>query len=174
MKYVMKAGTLYFNDMVSARIKGVFIAAKKNIYSPNGKMLMYTDIASLEVPPSKTSNVHSRQYILFDSYGNKCAVASPCYAEEDDPAVVGWPLCRMPRVNHAKVVINEEEHLLIMQNGQNYSLSEKLGKPAVQISHRGLGGGWDIEATKDFTSEMICGIFVFCKYIEQENDFWVV
>ena len=101
-------------------------------------------------------------------------VASPDYAEGDDPAVVGWSLCRMPRVDHAKVVIGEREYLLVMQNNQNYSLSEISGKTIVQIVHLGLGGGWNIEAIEDFASEMICGIFVFCKYIEQENEFLVV
>ena len=33
MKYIMRAGTLYFNDIVSARIKGAFIG------SENGKDL---------------------------------------------------------------------------------------------------------------------------------------
>ena len=33
MKYIMRAGTLYFNDIVSARIKGAFIGSGKKIYS---------------------------------------------------------------------------------------------------------------------------------------------
>lgn len=102
MKYIMRAGTLYFNDIVSARIKGAFIGSEKKIYSANDSILMYTDIANLELPPNKAGNVRYRQYILFDGSGNKCAVANPDYAEGDDPTVVGWPLCRMPRVDHAK------------------------------------------------------------------------
>jgi hypothetical protein len=47
MKYIMKAGTLYFNDIVSARIKGSFIGSEKKIYSANGAILMHTDIANL-------------------------------------------------------------------------------------------------------------------------------
>ena len=50
MKYIMRAGTLYFNDIVSARIKGAFIGSGKKIYSANDSILMYTDIANLEVP----------------------------------------------------------------------------------------------------------------------------
>lgn len=174
MKYVMKAGTLYFNDVVSARIKGAFMEPEKKIYSANGTMLMHTDILNLEVPPNETSNVRFRQYVLFDGNENKCAIACPDYAEGDDPAVFGWPLCRMPRVDHAKVMIGERGYMLVMQNNQNYSLSEMSGKTIMQIFHRGLGGGWDIEAVEDCVPEMICGIFVFCKYIEQENEFLVV
>lgn len=174
MKYIMKEGILYFNDIMSARIKGVFTGPEKKIYSANGTMLMHTDIANLEAPPSEMGSVRYRQYVLFNDAGNRCAAASPDYAEGDDPAIAGWPLCRMPRVDHAKVVIGGKEYLLVMQNDQNYSLSEKSGRTAVQIFHRGLGGGWNIEAAEDFAPEIICGIFVFCKYIEQENEFLVV
>lgn len=174
MKYIMKSGTLYLNDVVSARIRGAFTGSEKKIYSANGAIAMHTDIVNLDAPLNEKGNVRYRQYILSDVNGSKCAVASPDYAEGEDPTVSGWPICRMPRVDHAEVVIDGKEYLLVMQNDQNYSLSEKSGKIAVQIFHRGLCGGWDIEAADDFLSEMICGIFVFCKYIEQENEFLVV
>ena len=173
MKYIMKAGTLYFNNIVSARIEGSFTGSEKKIYSANGSLIMHTDVANLEVPPNETVNVCYRQYILFDSSGNKCAVANPDYAKGDAPTVV-WPLCRMPRVDHAKVVFDKNEYLLVMQNNQNYLLSDKSGKSVMQIFHRGIAGGWNIEAMDDFAPEIICGIFVFCKYIEQENEFLVV
>ena len=75
MKYIMKAGTLYFNDIMPARIKGALTGLEK-IYSVNGSVLMYTN---------------------------------PDYAEGNDPTVVGWPLCRMPRVDHAKLVRGREQ-----------------------------------------------------------------
>lgn len=173
MKYIMKAGTLYFNNIVSARIEGSFTGSEKKIYSANGSLIMHTDVANLEVPPNETVNVCYRQYILFDSSGNKCAVANPDYAKGDAPTVV-WPLCRMPRVDHAKVVFDKNEYLLVMQNNQNYLLSDKFGKSVMQIFHRGIVGGWNIEAMDNFAPEIICGIFVFCKYIEQENEFSIV
>lgn len=174
MKYIMKAGTLYFNDIVAARIKGAITGSEKKIYSVNGSVLMYANIENLEVPPNETRNVRCRQYILFDGNGNKYAVANPDYAAGDDPTVVGWPLCRMPRVDHAKVVFDKNEYLLIMRNTKNYILSDKFDKAVIQIFHRGLTGGWNIEVMNDFLPEMICGIFVFCKYIEQENEFLLV
>ena len=87
MKYIMKAGTLYFNDIVAARIKGAITGSEKKIYSVNGSVLMYANIENLEVPPNETRNVRCRQYILFDGNGNKYAVANPDYAEGDDPIV---------------------------------------------------------------------------------------
>lgn len=50
----------------------------------------------------------------------------------------------MPRVDHAKVVFDKDEYLLVMQNDQNYLLSDKSGKAVIQIFHRGLVGGWNI------------------------------
>ena len=44
MTYIMRAGTLYFNDIVSARIKGAFTGSEKKIYSANDSILMYTEI----------------------------------------------------------------------------------------------------------------------------------
>lgn len=171
MKYVMKSGILYFNDILSAQIKGTFVGPEKEIYSANGALTMRTNIMNLEVPANEISDVCHRQYIIFDKAGNKCAIAKPDYTEADDPTVAGWPICRMPKIDHAQIVIAGKEYLLIMQNNQNYSLYQKTGKIIIQVFHRGLEGGWDIEATNDFAPEMICGIFVFCKYIEQENEF---
>ncbi|MDE6589165.1 MAG: hypothetical protein K2K53_02205 [Oscillospiraceae bacterium] len=62
------------------------------------------------------------------------------------------------------------EYLLVMRNSQNYILSAPNGQAAVQIVHRGLMGGWDIEAGGDLRPEELCGIFVLCRYIEQENE----
>lgn len=174
MKYIMKAGNLYFNNIMSARIKGAITGSGKKIYSANGSILLHTDIVNLEVPPNGMGNVRYRQYILFDGNGDTCAVANPDYAEGDDPTVAGWPLHRIPRVDHAKVVYDKNEYLLVMQNGQNYLLSDKCSKAVIQISHRGLAGGWNIEVMNDFAPEIICGIFIFCKYIEYENEFLVV
>lgn len=50
----------------------------------------------------------------------------------------------MPRVDHAKVVFDKNEYLLVMQNDQNYLLSNKSGRAVIQIFHRGLVGGWNI------------------------------
>lgn len=42
------------------------------------------------------------------------------------------------------------------------------------IMRRGLCGGWLIDAFDDFSPEILCGIFVFCRYVEQENEFLIV
>ena len=61
-----------------------------------------------------------------------------------------------------------------MQNSQNYTLRDRAGYIVVQIMHRGLTGGWNMEVDEDFTPEILSGLFAFCRYIEQENEFLVV
>ena len=65
MTYIMRAGTLYFNDIVSARIKGAFTGSEKKIYSANDSILMYTDIANLEVIPHIISGAKSSIASMF-------------------------------------------------------------------------------------------------------------
>lgn len=174
MEYMMKSGNLFLNDTISVRIKSTFVSSEKKIFAANGELLMRTDICNLEASPNEKGNIRYRQYVMLDGSGKKRAIAKPDYAKEDDPSVAGWPICRMPKVDHAQLFIDRKEFLLTMKNSQNYFLSEKKGKIVVQIMHRGLYGGWDIDTAADFAPEILCGIFVFCRYIEQENEFLVV
>jgi len=174
MKYLMRSGALYLNDVLSACIKGAIVGPEKKIFSADGTLALCTGIRNLEAPVEKMGDVRYRKYVMLDKSGKECVIAKPEYAKGDDPSVAGWPICRMPRVDHAQVLFGEEEHILVMRNDQNYILAEKSGKTTAQIYHRGLIGGWNIEAADNLAPEMICGIFVFCKYMEQENEFLVV
>lgn len=171
MEYIMRYGNLFFNDALSVSIKSTLTGSGKKILDVNGGVVMRTDILDLKAPAGERGNVHYRQYVMLDGDGKECAVARPDYAQGEDPAVAGWPLCRMLKVDHAQLTIGGKEYLLTMRNSQNYSLSEKTGKIIVQIMHRGLCGGWTIDAADIFLPEIICGIFIFCRYIEQENEF---
>lgn len=174
MRYIMRAGTLYSQDNGLVHIKGDLISAEKKIFSAEGTLLLRTDIRNLDTSSEKKGDVRFRQYRLLDAGGKECAVARPDYAEEEDPAVTGWPLCRMPKVDHARMIMGGKEYRLNMRNSQNYCLEKSTGEKVVQIFHRGLTGGWDLEAADEIAPEVICGIFVFCRYIEQENEFLIV
>ncbi len=174
MNYTMKAGALYYRERKLAQIKSVFTGPEKKIFSADNDLLLCTRIRNLETPPECRGNVRFRQYVLHDAAGAECAVAKPDYAEGDDPAADGWPICRMPQVDHAHISMNDREYCLTMRNSQNYVLNDALGKTVIQIYHRGLAGGWDIEAAEEMRPEIICGVFVFCRYIEKENEFVIV
>ena len=70
--------------------------------------------------------------------------------------------------------IEEQEYDLTMHNAQNYSMKDQAGYVILQIMHRGLMGGWLLHDDHGFAPEVLCGIFTFCIYIEQENEFLVV
>lgn len=172
MKYTMKAGALCAagSNRVLARLKGGFLGPEKKIFTDGGQPSLSTAIRDLPAPPEQIGNARYREYVIFDGNGNEYATARPGYADGDDPDTMGWPVCRMPRVDHAQVTLDRREYLLVMRSSQNYILAAPNGQAAAQIIHRGLMGGWDIEASGDLQPEELCGIFVLCRYIEQENE----
>lgn len=174
MKYTMKAGALSANEKILARLKGGPAAQEKKVFLSNGAFALRTCIRNLAAPHGKENDIRFRQYVMFDAAGKQCGVARPGYAKDDDPAIVGWPICRMPSVNRTLVSLHGERYQLTMQSIQNYVLTAQSGRAVVQILHKGLAGGWSIEADDKFPPEIICGIFLFCRYIEQENEFNIV
>ena len=80
----------------------------------------------------------------------------------------------MANLQNANIVVNGEEYLLTMHNSQNYSLINAHNSEVLRIMHKGIAGGWAVEDICGFVPEIICGIFIFCRYIEQENEFLVV
>ncbi|MCR5089383.1 MAG: hypothetical protein K6C08_07735 [Oscillospiraceae bacterium] len=61
-----------------------------------------------------------------------------------------------------------------MYTGRRYDLQDRDGNSILRIVHRGISGGWNLETQYIFPAEIICGIFVFCRYIEYENEFLTV
>jgi hypothetical protein len=92
----------------------------------------------------------------------------------DDPDVVGWPVCRMPKVDRADITIDGTDYLILMYDSRNYGMQNNEGKEILHIQHNGIAGGWTIKCDHDFAPEVLCGLFVFCRYIEQENEFLIV
>lgn len=176
MKYIMKAGALYSENgqMLLARLKGALNGPEKRIYSADGREVMRTTIRKVETVAEAVSDIHNREYVLYDSNGTEYAIAKPEYAKGEDPAVVGWPISRMPRVDHAHVRLFETQYLLVMQNNQNYALFDVSGKMVIQILHKGIAGGWRFQVGEFFSAELLCGVFAFCRYIEQENEFIII
>lgn len=176
MQYTIKAGVLYKNEpqRALARIKSSLIGPQRKIFSVADELLLTADIRNLDKAEEGFSDVINREYILTDNGRQIICSARPEYADGDDPNIEGWPICRMPRVDHASIVVNGEEYLLTMHNSQNYSLKDTNHTEVVRIMHKGIAGGWAVEDICDFAPEFICGIFIFCRYIEQENEFLIV
>ena len=176
MQYTIKAGVLYKHEpqCALARIKSALIGPQRKIFSIAGELLSTADVRYLDESKASSGDVRNREYILTNNGNQLICSARPGYADGDDPNVVGWPICRMPRVDHANIVVNGEEYLLTMHNSQNYSLTNNGNSEVLRIMHKGIAGGWTVEDICGFAPEIICGIFIFCRYIEQENEFLIV
>ena len=175
MRYCMRGGVLTVEGGKSLmKLKSLFSSPEKRVLSMNDEPVAKTIIRSRAHKAANDADVRSHAYVLLDDLGIEIAVACPDYAEGDDPIVVGWPICRMPKVDHAWVDMGETTYLLHMFSSQNYQLMDKEGRIAVRIVHRGLTGGWNIDATDPFSPVFLCGLFAFCRYIEQENELLVV
>ena len=176
MKYMMKAGILYENEsqLALARIKSALLGPQRKILSIAGELLLPADARYLDESKASSGDVRNREYILTNNGNQLICSARPGYADGDDPNVVGGPICRMPSVDHANIVVNGEEFLLTMHNSQNYSLINAHNSEVLRIMHKGIAGGWTVEDFCGFVPEIICGIFIFCRYIELENEFLIV
>ena len=176
MKYTIKAGVLYKNEsqLALARIKSALLGPQRNIFSIEGELLLTADVRYLDESKASSGDVRNREYLLTDNENQLVGSARPGYADGDNPDVVGWPICRMPRVDHANIVVNGREYLLTMHNSQNYSLLNTSNSEVLRIMHNGIAGGWIVEDLCGFDPEIICGVFIFCRYIEQENELLIV
>ena len=175
MHYVIQTGILFSGEnQPLVRLKGAFSGQEKTICTPDGAIVMRTGIRTIPQTCEYGGDVRSHEYVLSNEDGTTVATARPDYAEESDPSVTGWPVCRMPRVDHAQVSLRGKDYRLNFQNSQNYTLTDSDHATRVQIIHRGLMGGWNVEADEAFLPGELCGIFAFCRYLEQENEPMVI
>ena len=176
MRYTLKSGVLYESNSVNilAKIKSSVIGSEKKIYSAVDKLMLKASIHYLNKSTTNNSDISNREYLLIDCENVIVCTAYPQYAEDEDPTVMGWPICRLPRVNHASINLNEEKYVLTMQNNQNYVLTDINNFEILRVMHNGIGGGWTLDDSYGFSHEILCGIFIFCRYIEQENEFLIV
>ncbi len=171
MKYNIKSGILsrYDSGTPLARIKNTFLGSKKEIHM-NSDERVYT----VEAEGGENNILNLKSYVLKHTNEKEILIAYPEYAKDEDPEIEGWPLCRNPRVDRAIVMKGSDSFLLVMNNNQNYSFYDAEGKILLQVMHKGIGGGWVVDTVCGFSPEEICAIFIFCRYIEQENEFFSV
>ena len=175
MQYTIKSGVLYNETQKAlAKMKSTLLGPQRKIHGITGELLMTADVRYLDDAKASSGDVRNREYILAGSESQLLGSARPGYADGNDPDVAGWPICRMPIVDHAHVSIGETEYTLTMHNRQNYSLVDTNDSVVLRIMHKGIAGGWMVKSNCDFAPKMICGIFTFCRYIEQENEFFIV
>lgn len=170
MKYLMKSGVLYNDESGSPLliIKGDMLGPNKKIYLNNGKLVLISNIRIADPFGASNGEYANVEYRLTTDNGTVIAKGFPKYADE---MTISWPFHRISRINRVKIVMNQCEYDLYMHNNQSYSLLSISNQELVKIMHNGIEGGWRIHDTKGFPSEIIVGLYIFCRYIERENEF---
>ncbi len=120
------------------------------------------------------TTVRDREYVIISPDGTEIAVALPEYAEGENPAEKGHPVCRMPRTDRARIHSQGREFLLSLERGNGCQLWDGSKKLLARFTRRGWGRGWGIEAADRLSPELVCGVFAFCQYLERENELIVV
>lgn len=176
MKYLMNSGVLSLesSSTLLAKIKSSLVGPTKKIYLPGNLPVLNISIHNLDAPERPRGDVRNRLYIMTDRELNRIAEAHPDYAPGEDPDITGWPVCRLPQVDNGRVIVQGTPFLLTMHNSQNYSLRSESGQNVLRMMHRGICGGWIFEDDHGFEPELLCGLFVFGRYLEQENEFLIV
>ena len=176
MKYILKSGLLMNEkeEKILAQIKPILIGWNKEIFSTDGTMLLNTTVETDVSLARINGDVRSRKYIMYDNAGKELAFAHPYYDDRNNPDIKGWPACYIPKVNLAKIQYMDMEYILTRHDNTYYTFITKENKIAITIKHRGINGGWTIEANDKLTPQIICGFFIFCKYLERENEFILI
>lgn len=173
MNLLIKSGTLYRTDnevsgQVLANIHNRLFGLEKRIIA--GEKQFVTQIRT-EIPAGeRIYGACPKQYLLKNSGGEILLSGVPKYADEDRQFIY-----RMPRVNSAELKFQNRSGLLRMINNQNYRLTDPSGKVILTLQRRGIfSGGWNLDAVEELRPEFLCGIFIFCRYMEQENELPIV
>lgn len=172
MDYKLKAGTLYAagENAPLASIRTVFGESTNNIFGPAGELVAHTEVRVRGDLNGQEQGVEKKEYVLYDRDQSECAVARPAYCEEDASNVAGWPVCRTPRADHARFCMAGRDCVLQMHDERHYSQQTSEGL-LVEMTHRGVLGGWDLRVSAGFSAVLLCGLFAFCRYLERENEF---
>ena len=172
MMYTMKSGLLTRDGSELCRIISSLSGAERSILSPLGDLIAKTLVRFLPAD-SSSCPVSEKEYSLLDSAGNVLIKARPdCAPDEGDKKSSGS--LRLPKVDRAAVYMRNEVCIFTMESPRLYILRFDDGHKVLSVTHRGITGGWDIDCSEDFSPEEICGLFIFCRYIEKENEFLIV
>ncbi|HJC00929.1 MAG TPA: hypothetical protein H9764_10800 [Candidatus Flavonifractor merdavium] len=176
MIYELKTGVLRREEGGEslARIKGGLGGPARQILTPGGTVLLRTDILRLEAPRGREGDLRYTRYRMYGADGGVYAEGAPGYAPEEDPERVGWPVCRMPRADRIALTAGEARYTLYMDSGSLYRMEEEGAGCRMRMVHRGVAGGWRLECEPALPACFLCGLFVFCRYLEGENQFLVV
>ena len=173
--YVIRGGCLYNEGKPVMSIRTTLGSQEMEIIDSAQKPIFKTSVVDAdEVSPVKSGDVRNKRYVIRDMEGHTYASGRPEYANSEAPEKKGWPVNRLPMADDVDMYMEDRHFHIHMNNSRNYDISDGKGAHSMNIRHKGLKGGWDIETEGRLKPEDICGIFVFCRYLERENEFDIV
>lgn len=117
-------------------------------------------------------DISGRRYLIRGMDGSVYASAAPFYAAEEKLSENGFPVCRMPRVDHAVLDIRGKAFVLIRRKWGEYVLQDEKDQVLMQIRYTGvIGQQYEIETFAAWEPEMIAGIVQLGRYMERESEF---
>ena len=161
MKYLIKAGSLYQIDngrpgTKLACLKSPYYPVKKTILSPDGRIRLFAEI--------RPSGNREQMYILSDSLNQIILSGSPGYSKN-------LTISSEPHLNQIKITLEHRIYNLFMKNTQECLMMDENSWVSAKLTHRGTGGGWLLEADPVFSPYILMGLFIFCRYLDKENEF---
>lgn len=161
MKYLIKAGSLYQIDngrpgTKLACLKSPYFPVKKTILSPDGRIRLFAEI--------RPNGNREPMYILSDSLNQIILSGSPGHSKN-------LTILSEPHLNQIKITLEHRMYNLFMKNSQECLMMDENSWVAARLTHRGTGGGWLLEADPSFSPYILMGLFIFCRYLDKENEF---
>ena len=143
-----------------ACLKMPYYPTRKTILSPDGRIKLYADIKTCE------GGEHSRQqiYVLSDALNQTILSGSLVYPEN-------LSLLNDRPVNQIMFTMDHKIYHLFMRSSQEYCIMDEDSWVAARLSHSIKGGGWYVEADPVFSPFILMGLFIFCRYLDRENEF---
>lgn len=171
MRYVMRSNVLYQESGQEplGKIKNALFGPRKTVSAPGLDAALKADILQEEGTALAQRDVRSLKYVLTDEGGQTIASAVPGYSPREDPSEMGWPAFRAPEVDHASVLVGDRSYLLTRRGANNYLITDE-NAAVLRARRKSMSSAWSIESDAGFPAEIICGLYIFCRYIEHENE----
>lgn len=163
-KLFQKQGESFSEKLVS--IKSPSFKLQKTILTADGKPSLLSDVILDE---SK-----NKVYVLMDMQQRPIIRGTPQYAHNSDPKIHGWPISHAPRYDHVCFEYQKSKYQLQMRNAQNFIVKDGDGNTVMEIIHNGYAGGWSVDSNEEFSPAIILGIFIFTRYLDKENELYII
>lgn len=153
---------------------------KQPVYLQNKQICSADGKRELSIEIEETGNdarLPRHKFLMKDQDGTLLAEGQPgCASGSNLP-----PVPRGLRMDHVAITMFHvpqtsppASYILQMQNSQNFLLTLPDGQTVMELIHNGVSGGWNVSTNDSFDAMLVMGIFLFCRYLDKENEFVIV